>query len=308
MPLHHYTTTFQLLTFNSSYPFRDIRHSQGKKELILSKEDPCRIPLGIVVDYIFSCLTLNELVVSSQVSKTWRISVNPPILWKSAIYREIAFSSMNWAKLDEEIVKDVDFTKEMLSLPENIVEELRRSYKAFPNGGIKATHILVRMPKGLTIRKLGEIAKKFFPETAHGYGYIWERIIRELGDKSIDEFGWLLMTSKMIDNSTNKTKAEQQKLVADLAIKSQVPYRIPRIGEVATCVFAEYFRCRKHLFSNQPRTSYTHCQESLGGYEIVVGDFGKNGLNVRSTIAKTNPVMGFAAIRTFYGECVVAKK
>ena len=81
---------------------------------------------------IFSYLNLHKLGISRSISKKWNRIASTPILWKAVIYREFAFSSKKWAQWDENIVKDVDFTKEYLSLPENIVEELRRSYEAFP--------------------------------------------------------------------------------------------------------------------------------------------------------------------------------
>ena len=125
-------------------------------------KDPCIIiPPEVVVNQIFSYLNLHELGVSRRVSRIWNQYASTPILWRSAIYREIAFSSKNWAQWDADLVKDVDMRQEMLSLPKNIAEELRRS--AFPGKSIRETHVLVRMPKGLTIKKLGELAKKYFP-------------------------------------------------------------------------------------------------------------------------------------------------
>ncbi len=91
-----------------------------------SAKNPCEILPREIILLTFSYLNLHELGVISRVSKEW--GTFAPILWKEVVYREIAFSSKNWAQWDEDIVKGVDFTKEILSLPENIVEELRRSY------------------------------------------------------------------------------------------------------------------------------------------------------------------------------------
>ena len=133
-------------------------------------KDPCVIIPPEVVVHIFSYLNLHELGVSRSVSKSWNEFASTPILWQSAIYREIAFSSKNWAEWNADLVNDVDMRQEMLSLPKNIAEELRRS--AFPGKSIGETHVLVRMPKGLTIKKLGELAKKYFPNNADVYKYI----------------------------------------------------------------------------------------------------------------------------------------
>jgi hypothetical protein len=241
---------------------------------IISKNFSCKI-----ISKIFSYLNLHELGVSSSVSKRWSTFVSRPILWQSAIYREIAFSSKNWAQWDENIVKDVDFTKEHLSLPENIVEELRRSYKAFPGKRIKETHVLVKMPKGLTIKKLGELAKKYFPSNAGGYKYIWKRIVNEFGDKPADESVWLLMTTKELDGTRNKNYIQQKNIVAELAKTALVPYQVPTILEAATCILAEYSRSKKRLFSDSPWT-FIRCQENIQGYQVIVGGFAPAGLLV----------------------------
>ena len=243
-------------------------------------KDPCGIiPHAVVVAHIFSYLNLHELGVSRSVSKRWNAFANTPILWRAAIYRELAFSSKNWAQWDADIVKDVDVRQEMLSLPTNIAEELRRA--AFPGKSLRETHVLVRMPKGLTLNKLGELAKKYFPNTVYGYSYIWSEIVDELGDKPANESVWLLMTTKEIDNSRSKSYIEQQAIVADLAIRAQVPYAVPTTLEAATCILAEYSRSGKRLFNNEPLT-YTRCQEKVQGYQVLVGGFGfaRAGLDV----------------------------
>lgn len=82
------------------------------------------LPPELLVNHIFPYLNLHELGISGSVSKGWRQYVNTPPLWQSAIYQEFAFSSKNWADWDAELVKNVDITKEMSSLPINIAESL----------------------------------------------------------------------------------------------------------------------------------------------------------------------------------------
>jgi len=260
-------------------------------------KDPCEIiPLDVVAANIFSYLNLHELGVSRSINKSWSVFASTPILWQAAIYREIAFSSKNWAQWYEDVVKDVDFTKEYLSLPGNIVEELRRSYKAFPGKSIRETHVLVRMPQGLTIKKLGELAKKYFPSNAEGYRYIWSAIVDELGDKPADEPIWLLMTTSEINGSRDKSYIEQQKIVDELAKTALVPYEVPTALEAATCILAEYSRSEKRLFNDSPWT-YTLCQENVQGYQVVVGGFAPAGLGVRYYC--DFDVIGVAALRKF---------
>src|SRR5690606_4098258 len=106
----------------------------------------------------------------------------------------------------------------------NIAKELRRS--AFPGKNIRETHVLVRMPKGLTIKKHGELAKKYFPINTDGYRYIWSAIVDELGDKSVDESVWLLMTKDVLQGSRNKSYSQQKNIVAQLAETTGSPYQV----------------------------------------------------------------------------------
>ena len=213
------------------------------------------------------------------VSRTWNQYASTPILWQSAIYREIAFSSKNWAEWNTDLVKDVDMRQEMLSLPKNIAEELRRS--AFPGKSIRETHVLVRMPKGLTIKKLRELAKKYFPSNIDGYGYISPQIVDELGDKPADESIWLMMTKDVLPRSRSEKYGQQKNIVAQLAKTTGVPYQVPATLEAVTCILAQYFCSKNRLFSGS-RLTYTRCQENVEGDQIVVGGFAPAGLRVYS--------------------------
>lgn len=283
--------------WNRCFPPANNRPREESQVIDPRAKDPCIIiPPEVVVNHIFSYLNLHELGVSRSVSRTWNQCANVPILWQSAIYREIAFSSKNWAEWNTDLVKDVDMRQEMLSLPKNIAEELRRS--AFPGKSIRETHVLVRKPKGLTIKKLGELAKKYFPSNTDGYRYIWPTIVDELGDKAVDEFVWLLMTKDVLQGSRSKSYSQQKNIVAELAEITGVPYQVPTTLEAATCILAEYSRSENRLFSDSPWT-YIRCQENVQGYQMVVGGFAPAGLGVSNRDDYDCDDFGVAALRKF---------
>jgi F-box-like len=269
-------------------------------------QDFCKsIPCEIVVGHIFSYLNLHELSVIRQVSKQWEEFANEPILWQSAVYREIAFSSKNWAEWDADLVKDVDLKQEMLSLPKNIAEELRCS--AFPGKSIRETHVLVRMPKKLTIKKLGELTKKYFPSKVNGYNYIWPKIVDELGDKCISESKWLLMTKDILEGSRNKSYIQQKDMINKLTKTTGILYQIPTILEAATCILAEYSLSKNRLLSNSPPT-YTCCEDEVRGYPTVVGGFAPAGLDVDSHCHYDDNAIGVAVLRVLMQKMVVVQK
>jgi hypothetical protein len=286
--------------WNRCFPLANNKPREESQVIDPRAKDPCMIiPAEVVVHHVFSYLNLHELGVSKSVSKIWNKYASTPILWQSAVYREIAFSSKNWAQWDADLVKDVNMRQEMLSLPTNIAEELRRS--AFPGKSIRETHVLVRMPKGLTIKKLGELAKKYFPSNTDGYRYIWSAIVDELGDKPADESIWLLMTKDVLPESRSKSYDQQKNIINELAKTTGVPYQVPTTLEAATCILAEYSRSKNRLFSDSPWT-YTRCQENVQGYQIVVGGFAPAGLDVHDDAHNDNygyDDIGVAALRKF---------
>lgn len=122
-----------------------------------------------------------------------------------------------------------------------------------------------------TLKKLGEIAKRYFPKNDQGYRYIWSDIVSELGDKSIDRSHWVLMTKDVLPGSKGKCYDGQQRMIAKLAKKS-LSYEVPRILESATCILAQYFDSKTRLFSDAPWT-YTRCNEKVQGRPTIVGGF-----------------------------------
>lgn len=262
----------------------------------LLPKDPSKVLPSVMISKIFSYLNLHELGTNCSVSKRWKTLGSTPSLWKTVLYREWAFSSKNWAQWDADLVKDVDLVKEHLSLPENIVEELRRSYDAFAGESIRKTHVLVRMPKGLTVNKLGELAKKYFPKNTNGYRSILPEIVDQLGNKPTVESVWLLMTKDLLPRSRDKNYNRQKDIVIRLAKIAQVPYQVPSTLEAATCILAEHSRSGEYLLSNN---TYTSCQENVYDHPIVVGNFTKFGFELSNNGSEDDEDIGMAAVRKF---------
>ncbi len=200
-----------------------------------------------------------------------------------AIYREIAFGNDKWAQcFGADVVKDEDNREEFSSLPSDaFISDCKKFKNIFPEKNAKDSLMLVRLPKtlngGLTLKSLGELAKKYFSASDTGYRFIWSALIQENGDKSIDKSQWVLMTKDVLPESRNKSYGEQQKIVADLAKKSLISYEVPEILESAVCILSQYFGSNIRLFSDNPWT-YTRCKDKVQGYQTVVGGFAPAGL------------------------------
>lgn len=281
--------------------------------------------------HIFSYLALSSLGTSLQVCRRWNRIAGDDSLWKSVIYREIAFSTRDWARYFrpvtlevEEVVAYEDCREEFDSLPwKEYIEDSKKIHKLFPKKSGKDSLMLVRLPKtltatrneegvlvgGLTINRLGQLARIYFPQNVNGYRLIQEDIVNELGDRPVgDRSYWVLMTTDIFLGSRNKNYAVMTEIVASLSKQSltdlgypQGPglkdYEIPKTLEAATCILSQYFKPKIHLFSTNPPT-YTLCKEEIQGAHTAVGYFSHEGL-----VIKTQNLEGWsngvAAVRRF---------
>jgi len=283
------------LLFNQS-----VGNSYSCENVNETKQDPIEILPDELILEVFSHLNLVTLGTICCVSKAWKRLANEPILWKIAIYREIAFGNDKWAQcFGVDVVKDEDNREEFSSLPSDaFISDCKKFKNIFPEKNAKDSLMLVRLPKtlngGLTLKNLGELAKK----SDTGYRFIWPAIIQEQGDKSIDKSQWVLMTTDVLPGSRNKSCGEQQKIVADLAEKSLISYEVPETLESVACIFSQYFGSNIRLFGDNPCT-YTRCKEKVQGYQLVVGGFTPAGLRV-SRYNYGNDYIGVAALRKFF--------
>ena len=281
-----------------------IGNSYSCEDFNETKKDPLEILTDELVLKVFSHLNLATLGTICCVSKAWKRLANEPILWKIAIYTEIAFGNNKWAQyFGTDVVKNEDNREEFSSLPsDDFIEDCKKFKSIFPERNAKDSLMLVRLPKtlngGLTLKSLGELAKKYFSDNNTGYKFIWPPIFEKLGDKSIDKSRWVLMTKDVLLGSSNKSYNEQQKIVAELAEKSLISYEVPETLQSAACILSQYFASNIRLFSDSPLT-YTRCQENVQGFQVVVGGFAVAGLEVDHYYVYDNEKIGVAALRKF---------
>ena len=180
---------------------------------------------------------------------------------------------------------------------------------AFLGKKICETHVLFYIPttvdgKPLTLKSLGQIAKRYFPKTAAGYRDVWPDIVDELGDRPIERSGWVLMTKYILPESRSKSYADRNAMVAALAEKAFAPYEVPKALEAIVCILAQYFSSyassKIRLFSDAPLT-YIHCQENVRACQISVGGFAPVGLSAKYCPDYGHGDIGVAALRWFEG-------
>lgn len=260
--------------------------------------------------HIFTYLNSTDLPQVRLICRLWNLCAQHPSVVKSVYYRDkkmiyktFAFGKKDWVRCGgADLVIDEDEEKEISSLPNNIIKILNSSCPLFPGKKVRETHMLFRIPKGLSIKKIGQLAKRYFPDNKKGFrGFI------PVYNKEVDCSYWALMTMDVLPESTDKCYADQQAMVSlvkskDLETGSPM-YMIPTALEASCGIFTKHFATLKandlesgiRLFKNK----YICCQDTVLGFcHATVGIFTQRGLNFYF-IYQSCSVVGVAALRKF---------
>lgn len=273
---------------NNSLPNND----GGSAEI---SQDPLDILTSRIMLKILSNLDSTTFETLLCVSKRWSAFIE-----KAVIYTEVAFGNDKWAEyFGPNVVKDEDNEEEFNSLPAaEFIRDCEIFAEIFPHKNPADSLMLVRLPKtldgGLTLNKLGELAKKYFPNSENGFAFVYGGILDEIEDTPIDRSRWVLMTAEILPESGCKNKFVQREIVAKLAKKGLPGYQVPGILEAAVCILSRYFASKERLFSD----TNTRCEEVACGYNTMVGYFEEEGLMLSGSLYDKDSV-GVAALRRF---------
>lgn len=268
------------------------------KSLVKTKDKPVDTLIADTAIKIFSYLNGASLRLCCLICKEWNTFVKEDkdnSLWNAVIGREIAFGKEKWAKYFGDIGK-------VPPLPENICEVLSSPCPSFDEKTIAASHMLVLIPEKingipLTLNSLRELVKTPMEGYKTDFSYISTRIIDELGNKSIENSYWVLMTRNLLEESKGKSYEVQNAMIFDLICKAKASYRVPKVLEAAICIFTKYVSTGKLLFSSDPLT-YTRCQEKYEPFQAAIGGFGSKGPDLSYIYLERNK-HGIAVLREF---------
>jgi hypothetical protein len=217
----------------------------------------------------------------------------------------------------------------------NIGEILRSPCPAFRGKRVFESHVLFRMPRTvgrtadgqeipLTLKTLGELARKYFPNTQNDTGYreISRNIVDQHGDTPIDESCWMLMTRELLEESRAKSFADQQAMVADLAdeLGRRGVYAFPDTLRVTLAILTEFFRTTvlstpeapkripgTRLLNNDDLYTYTRCEQQtqmVGGRMVRMvrnfsGGFSHGGVSIGVGTDDGRDFIGVVGLRKF---------
>ena len=231
---------------------------------------------------ILQQLNLRDLETFCCVSKAWNKIGSHPYLAKNLIFNEFAFGPSHWnTYYGENTISEEVAANAFLLLPDNINEILKSFSLVFPGARIMDTHVLTWIPKALN-------------EQVFNIDLISQLLIGLPGLNAIKS-GWVLMTKRVIPESINKSYTIQKRLLQNLNKSGLTDYAVPTLAETVVCIYAEYLRSKRRLFSDDP-ISYTRCQYE--GNLARIGCFSESGIGI-SDDDYDNPYLGLAVLWRF---------
>jgi hypothetical protein len=214
----------------------------------------------------------------------------------------MTFGAKEWNKYYGEVGEEP-------ALPDNIEATLDASCSFWPGKKVKDTHLLVLIPVKVnghpfSLDRLRDLIQR--PNNGgHKTQYRWyaSDVEERFGATSPAASYWLLMTRDVLPGSRGRGYRDQEKMIADHASRTGLPYELPKALEAATAILIHHVRGGERLYSDNPWT-YTHCQEVIfyesDEYPSVVGGFESSGLLVYNDDYDNNDDYGVAGCRKFF--------
>ena len=185
------------------------------------------------------------------------------------------------------------------SLPAGIVQVLTSPCIFWDGKQVWETHLLVWMPKGLTLNYLGELIQA--PQGgdhATEYHHYPEYIRETIGSQAAGNSYWFLMTKEVLPESRNKSYEDQCALVAAHAKRTGLGYEVPGALEAAVVMLLHYVRSGEYLYGDDPWT-YTRCRERVEGKQLIIGGCSSEGLRINDLNYDRSSLLGISALRKF---------
>ncbi|MBA3603932.1 MAG: hypothetical protein H0W50_09920 [Parachlamydiaceae bacterium] len=205
------------------------------------------------------------------------------------LIKETAFGKEEWLKF-----YDLDTGIEPM-LPRDIIEILNSPCYMDPTRSLKDTHILTLIPKDVSVKSFGELAKKYFPIST-GYAYAFEAILEKLVTPN-DKSYWALMSKDVLNGSRGECFETQYEMVGKLSQHAMVNCEVPSALEAAISILTHQVRLGERLFSDNPE-AYTYCLEAYNDYQVFLGGFASAGLSVSIILYNVSNI-GVAVMRKF---------
>lgn len=231
------------------------------------EESACR---DILIHNLFINLNLKECSRLGSVSTKLAPIFNEPEFLKSKIYLEKIFTPLDWNKFFN--LKLEDELEAWATLPDTIDKIFKSSCPILPEKTFGKTHVIVWIPKGMSINLFQEILSKKQPNKP-AYNEVFEGILEKYGDITTEKGEWVIMPKEILPTSACKKFSVQKNMISLLNKNNPTNYTFPKVLEAIICISAAYFKFKMKILPQH----YTRCLESIDvdndgkTYKLIVG-------------------------------------
>ncbi|MCC5832171.1 MAG: F-box protein [Chlamydiales bacterium] len=249
-------------------------------------------PLDIIIK-IFTYLSVVELAKCGEISRKFRRLASDSCLWNAFDLKRISpllkvFDESDWVTHFDISSFGLDVTDAPSLDKRKTIPNLKRHLSSLPIEG-DAGITLLTIPKGLTLKKLLELARSTSKmEERTQFRNISDHIIREIGDISIDKTYRIIITNNILKKSRNLSIDEH------IALVIKIGCEMPKVLEASVLLVVTFMISGESLYSNIPVT-YTRCSEQISDYQLAVGGFMRDGVFV-TRCASNYETLGVAAV------------
>lgn len=233
-------------------------------------------------------LPAKDLVQASLVDHKFNQITSRSDFW-NPIIRTSVFGKEEWEKY-------IGDPGEVPPLPKGWEKEALKPCEIWKGKRFYETHMLLFIPKTINgqpfnLNTLSELVQKPLAGNATKFSYIWDQIIAQFGDKTVDEGQWVWITKDVIPGTGNKSYAGQEAIVTGKG------YEVPSLLPLVTAIFMNYIVKGTFLYGQTPWT-FSRTLEQINGDHLVAGGFAAAGLDVNdSDLLWDHEDLGMGALR-----------
>lgn len=263
--------------------------------LLECEESACR---DILVHNLFTQLNLKDCLRLGRINPKLTLMANEPEFLKRKIYLEKTFNPQDWKKFYN--LKVEDELEAWATLPDTIGDIFKSSCQIVPDKNFSKTHVVVWIPKGMSIHLFQKILKKKLPNNPEGFNDVFNGILEKYGDILTEKGEWIIMPREILPASACKKFSFQKNMVRQLNKNHLTHYTFPKMLEAIICITSMYFKSKIKMLPKQ----YTRCHENIDvdndgkTYKLIVGYSG-TGL-ILNHGKFDNDKIGIAPTRKFH--------
>ncbi len=216
---------------------REIITEQNYPLSTLFEQDFCHD----IATEIFSNSTLKDLSNSfGLINKSCSKVANQPGVLKKVIYSHVTFNPRDWViQYGNEFLNVNDDEKAFKILPNNISEILKGPCPLFRDKILINTHLIVWIPKGLSIKHYLFLLNQKCPDQSY---YTYAPLMEEFGAELTLNSEWVILQKQAISNSRQKNNVEKQEYVSRLSLSNFKSCEIPLTLEIIVGYTTSFFK------------------------------------------------------------------